>query len=68
MKSLLEMQQSLPEDDIMHKSLFVVYENVSEVMKENFNVYSDQVFHYAYLAGARKVFSQILNEYETSKE
>jgi hypothetical protein len=37
-------------------------------MRENFNIYSDQVFHYAYLAGARKVFSQILNEYETSKE
>ena len=29
MKSLLEMQQTLPEDDMMHKSLFVVYENVA---------------------------------------
>ncbi len=32
-------------------------------MKENFSVYSDQVYH-----AARKVFSQILNEYETSQE
>lgn len=31
-------------------------------------MYSDQVFHFAYLAGARKVYSQILNEYETPKE
>ncbi len=36
-------------------------------MKENFSVYSDQVYHFAYLAAARKVFSQILNEYETSQ-
>lgn len=28
MKSLIEMQQTLPEDDMMHKSIFVVYENV----------------------------------------
>ena len=28
MTSLLEMQQTLPEDDMMHKSFFVVYENV----------------------------------------
>lgn len=55
------MQQTLPEDDIMHKSLFVVYENVVECLKENFTIYSDQVFHFCYLAGARKVFSQILN-------
>jgi hypothetical protein len=68
MKSLLEMQQTLPEDDMMHKSLFVVYENVAECLKESFNIYSDQVFHFCYLAGARKVFSQILNEYETPKE
>ena len=67
MRSLLEMQQTLTEDDIMHKSLFVVYENIVECLKENFNVYSDQVFHYAFLAGARSVFSQILNEYETPK-
>lgn len=33
MKSLLEMQQTLPEDDIMHRSFFVVYENVVECMK-----------------------------------
>ena len=57
------MQQTLPEDDIMHKSLFVVYYNISEIMKENFKIYSDQVFHFAYLAAARKVFSQILNEF-----
>lgn len=52
----------------MHKSLFVVYENLVECMKESFSMYSDQVYHYAYLAGSRKVFSQILNEYETPQE
>lgn len=61
MKSLIEMQQTLPEDDLLHKSLFVVYENVVECMKENFSIYSDQVFHFAFIAGARKVYAQILN-------
>lgn len=68
MKSLLEMQQTLPEDDMMHKPLFVVYENMVECLKENFSVYSDRVFHFCYLAAARKVYAQILNEYETPKE
>jgi hypothetical protein len=47
---------------MMHKSFFVVYENVSESMKEQFSIYADKVFHYAYLAASRKVLCEILNE------
>lgn len=61
MKSLMEMQDTLPEDDMMHKSFFIVYENVIECLKQDFSIYSDKVFHYAFLAASRKVSCQIIN-------
>jgi len=55
------MQQTLSEDDIIHKSIFIVYENIVECLKENFSVYSDSVMHFALIAGSRKIMFQILN-------
>ena len=67
MKSLITLQQQIANDDSLHKALFNVYQNVVEILKENFCAYSDIVFKYAHMAAIRKIDFQIIDELDTEK-
>ena len=68
MQSLISLQQQIDKEDVMNRAIMAVYENVVEVMKENFVVYSDFVFEKAYEAAMRPVDVQIIDELDKEKE
>lgn len=68
MESLMGLQSQLDKEDIMNRAVMAVYQNVVEVMKENFHIYSDFVFERAMDAALRPVDVQIIDELGKEKE
>ena len=62
------LQSQLDKEDIMNRAVMAVYQNVVEVMKENFHIYSDFVFERAMDAALRPVDVQIIDELGKEKE
>ena len=61
MQSLISLQGQIDKEDIMNRAIMAVYQNVVEVMKENFTIYSDYVFERAMEAALRPVDVQIID-------
>ena len=57
----MTLQTQLDKEDVLNRAIMVVYQNVVEVMKENFNIYSDFVFEKAMDAALRPVAVQIID-------
>jgi hypothetical protein len=68
MQSLITLQGQIDREDTLHRAIFTVYENVVEVLKEEFLGYSDSIFTGVYEAAARKIDVQIIDELETQKQ
>lgn len=67
MQSLMTLQSQIDSEDILNRAIMTVYENVVEVMKENFAMYSDFVFERAMTAALRPVDVQIVDELDKEK-
>lgn len=67
MQSLIALQGQIQSDDTLHRAIFAAYENVVEVLKADFAVYSDAIFTGVYEAAARKIDVQIIDEIDTQK-
>ena len=61
MQSLMSLQTQIDREDILNRAIMTLYENVVEVMKENFVIYSDFVFERAMEAAMRAVDVQIID-------
>ena len=64
MQSLIALQGQIDKEDIINRAIMAVYQNVVEVMKENFSIYSDFIFERAMEAAVRPVDVQIIDELE----
>jgi hypothetical protein len=61
MQSLITLQTQIDREDVLHRAIFTVYENVVAVMKETFTTYADFVFERAMEAAMRPVDVQIID-------
>ena len=68
MQSLMSLQGQIDREDVLNRAIMTVYENVVEVLKENFSIYSDFVFERAMEAAIRPVDVQIIDELDKEKE
>ncbi|CAM6005252.1 unnamed protein product [Sphagnum balticum] len=68
MSSLLMLQQQIDREDTLNRAIFNVYENVVDVLKERFAVYSDFIFERAMEAARRNSSVQIIDEIDTQKQ
>lgn len=68
MQSLIALQGQIHSEDTLHRAIFAAYENVVEVLKGDFAVYSDAIFTGVYEAAARRIDVQIIDEMETQKQ
>lgn len=67
MQSLINLQTQIHAEDILNRAIMNFYENVVEVMKERFSIYSDFVFEKAMMAAMRPVDVQIIDELGNEK-
>jgi hypothetical protein len=67
MQSLINLQNQIDKEDILHRAIFTVYENVVEVMGADFSIYSDFIFKVAHDAVIRKADLQVIDETESQK-
>jgi hypothetical protein len=61
MQSLIGLQSQIDREDVLHRAIFTVYENVVEIIKGQFSAYSDFIFQIALEAAARKIDVQIID-------
>ena len=62
MQSLMSLQSQIDKEDVLNRAIMSFYQNVVDVMKENFQIYSDFVFERAKDAALRPVDVQIIDE------
>lgn len=67
MQSLLTLQSQIDGEDILNRAIMNFYQNVVEVMKDKFSIYSDFVFEKAMEAAMRPVDVQIIDELDNEK-
>lgn len=52
---MMKMSLTMDFDDSMHKAIFVVYENVSLSLKENFVMYAEHIYPLVIKSANRKI-------------
>jgi hypothetical protein len=61
MVSLITLQQQIHPEDTLHRAIFSAYEEVVEVLKQDFATYSDSIFKSVHDAAARRIDVQIID-------
>lgn len=61
MNELMTLQSNLPIEDVTHRPIYVVYENVVECIGEEFSTYSDFVMPRATVSAMRKVEFHVID-------
>ena len=67
MQSLISLQGQIDSEDTLNRAIFAAFEDVVEILKGDFAVYSDPIFTRVYEAAARKIDVQIIDEIDTQK-
>jgi hypothetical protein len=62
------LQRQIHSEDILHRAIYTVYEDVVEVLKEEFTIYSDYIFQLALQAASHKIDVQVVDESDFKKD